>query len=54
VFIEINQELHEVNGPQAWYDLLLRGYKNLAVLDVSETAIEVTKDRLGSGAEQVR
>ena len=35
-------------------DLLLRGYKNLAVLDVSETAIEVTKDRLGSGAEQVR
>lgn len=35
-------------------DLLLRGYKNLTVLDVSQTAIEVTKKRLGSGAEQVR
>jgi SAM-dependent methyltransferase len=35
-------------------DLLLRGYKNLTVLDVSQTAIEVTKKRLGSPAEQVR
>lgn len=35
-------------------DLLLRGYKNLSVLDVSETAIEATKRRLGSAAEQVR
>jgi len=35
-------------------DLLLRGYKNLTVLDVSQTAIEVTKKRLGSMAEQVR
>lgn len=35
-------------------DLLLRGYKNLTVLDVSETAIELTKKRLGSAAEQVR
>ena len=35
-------------------DLLLRGYKNLAVLDVSRTAIEVTKKRLGSAAQQVR
>jgi 2-polyprenyl-3-methyl-5-hydroxy-6-metoxy-1,4-benzoquinol methylase len=35
-------------------DLLLRGYKNLSVLDVSQTAIEVTKKRLGSAAEQVR
>ena len=35
-------------------DLLLRGYNNLTVLDVSQTAIEVTKKRLGSGAEQVR
>ncbi len=31
-------------------DLLLRGYKNLTVLDVSWTAIEVTKKRLGSPA----
>jgi len=35
-------------------DLLLRGYKNLTLLDVSHTAIEVTKKRLGSAAEGVR
>jgi 2-polyprenyl-3-methyl-5-hydroxy-6-metoxy-1,4-benzoquinol methylase len=35
-------------------DLLLRGYKNLTVLDVSRTAIEVTKRRLGSAAKLVR
>ena len=35
-------------------DLLLRGYKNLTVLDVSQTAIEITRKRLGSAAEQVR
>ena len=35
-------------------DLVLRGYKNLTVLDVSRTAIEVTKKRLGSAAQQVR
>jgi len=34
-------------------DLLLRGYKNLTVLDVSQTAIEVTQKRLGTAAEQV-
>src|SRR5215472_881130 len=35
-------------------DLLLRGYRELTVLDVSQTAIEVTKNRLGAAAEQVR
>ena len=35
-------------------DLLYRGYKNLTVLDVSRTAIEVTKKRLGAASEQVR
>ncbi|MGB2901792.1 MAG: class I SAM-dependent methyltransferase [Candidatus Acidiferrum sp.] len=35
-------------------DLLLRGYKSLTVLDVSQTAIEVTKKRLGTAAKQVR
>ena len=34
-------------------DLLLRGYKNLTILDASPTAIEVTKTRLGSASEQV-
>jgi len=35
-------------------DLLVRGYKNLTVLDVSQTAIEVTQKRLGTASEQVR
>lgn len=34
-------------------DLLARGYKNITVLDVSQTAIDVTKKRLGLPAEQV-
>ena len=34
-------------------DLLARGYQNITVLDVSETAIEVTKKRLGPSAERV-
>jgi SAM-dependent methyltransferase len=34
-------------------DLLARGYRNLAVLDVSATALEVTRDRLGATAGQV-
>jgi 2-polyprenyl-3-methyl-5-hydroxy-6-metoxy-1,4-benzoquinol methylase len=34
-------------------DLLLRGYKNLTVLDISQTAIEVTKKRLGPAADRV-
>jgi 2-polyprenyl-3-methyl-5-hydroxy-6-metoxy-1,4-benzoquinol methylase len=35
-------------------DLLLRGYCNVSVLDVSTTAINVSKQRLGSAAERVR
>ena len=35
-------------------DLLLRGYKNVTVLDVSQSAIGLTKRRLGAAAEQVR
>jgi SAM-dependent methyltransferase len=34
-------------------DLLLRGYENLTILDVSPTAIEVTRKRLGAAAERV-
>jgi 2-polyprenyl-3-methyl-5-hydroxy-6-metoxy-1,4-benzoquinol methylase len=34
-------------------DLLRRGYRDLTVLDVSQTAIDVTKKRLGSAADQV-
>jgi 2-polyprenyl-3-methyl-5-hydroxy-6-metoxy-1,4-benzoquinol methylase len=35
-------------------DLLARGYENVAVLDISETAIETSKRRLGAAAERVR
>ena len=34
-------------------DLLHRGYEHITVLDVSPTAIEITKQRLGAAAEQV-
>lgn len=34
-------------------DLLLRGYLNLTVLDISQSAIDHTKSRLGSAAKQV-
>jgi SAM-dependent methyltransferase len=34
-------------------DLLARGYDNLTVLDVSQTAVDVTKKRLGLAAERV-
>jgi SAM-dependent methyltransferase len=46
----------DIGGGESTFvdDLLLRGYKNLTVLDVSRTAIEVTKNRLGPAAEQVR
>jgi len=34
-------------------DLLARGYQNITVLDISETAIDATKKRLGTAAEHV-
>jgi SAM-dependent methyltransferase len=35
-------------------DLLARGYRNLTVLDVSQTALDVTKARLGEAAQSVQ
>jgi SAM-dependent methyltransferase/Co/Zn/Cd efflux system component len=34
-------------------DLLARGYEDITVLDVSQTAVDVTKKRLGLAAEQI-
>ncbi len=34
-------------------DLLARGYENITVLDISQTAIDVTKRRLGLAAELI-
>jgi 2-polyprenyl-3-methyl-5-hydroxy-6-metoxy-1,4-benzoquinol methylase len=35
-------------------DLLARGHEDITVLDVSQTAIDVTKKRLGPAARQIR
>jgi len=35
-------------------DLIARGYRNLTVLDISRTALDDTRRRLGSAAEHVR
>ncbi len=35
-------------------DLLARGYRNLTVLDISGEALEMTRQRLGERAAQVR
>ena len=35
-------------------DLLARGYRNLTVLDVSQTAIDVSKKRLGAAWDRVK
>ena len=35
-------------------DLLARGYQNITILDISQTAIDVTKKRLKEHAEQVQ
>jgi SAM-dependent methyltransferase len=35
-------------------DLLARGYQNISVLDISETAVDVNKRRLGAASEHVR
>jgi len=35
-------------------DLLTRGYENITVLDISQTAIDANKSRLGQASERVR
>jgi 2-polyprenyl-3-methyl-5-hydroxy-6-metoxy-1,4-benzoquinol methylase len=35
-------------------DLLAHGYENVTVLDISQTALDLAKHRLGPGAERVR
>jgi SAM-dependent methyltransferase len=46
----------DVGGGEATLvdDLLLRGYRDVMVLDISQTAIEATKRRLGEAADAVR
>ena len=35
-------------------DLVVRGYRNITILDISQTAVDVTKKRLGSVSKNVR
>lgn len=35
-------------------DLLARGYRNVTVLDISQTAIDVSKKRLGAASDRVK
>lgn len=50
-----NASIIDVGGGESTLvdDLLVRGFKNITVLDISQTAIDVTKKRLGSAAERV-
>ena len=52
---EYSASIIDVGGGESTLvdDLLARGYENITVLDVSQTAIEVTKKRLGLVAEQI-
>jgi len=50
-----NSSIIDVGGGESTLvdDLLVRGFKNITVLDISQTAIDVTKKRLGPAAERV-
>ena len=50
-----NVSIIDVGGGESTLvdDLLVRGFTNITVLDISQTAIDVTKKRLGPAAERV-
>ena len=52
----LNASIIDVGGGESTLvdDLLARGYRNVTVLDISSTALDVTAARLGPVAEQVR
>ena len=52
---DLSASIIDVGGGESTLvdDLLARGYKNVTVLDVSQTAIDVSKERLGAGSERV-
>jgi len=53
---DLSASIIDVGGGQSTLvdDLLAHGYKNVTVLDVSQTAIDMSKKRLGEGSEQVK
>jgi len=52
---DVSASIIDVGGGESTLvdDLLAKGYRNLAVLDISETAIEVTKRRVGELGQNV-
>ena len=53
---EVSASIIDVGGGESTLvdDLLSRGYCSITVLDVSPTAINVTKKRLGSASEHIK
>lgn len=53
---DLSASIIDVGGGESTLvdDLLARGYKNLTVLDVSQTAIDVSKKRLGAASDRVK
>ena len=51
-----NASIIDIGGGESTLvdDLLASGFKNITVLDISQTALGVTKKRLGAAAEKVR
>ena len=53
---DLSASIIDVGGGESTLvdDLLARGYRNLTVLDVSQTAIDVSKKRLGAASDRVK
>ena len=53
---DLSASIIDVGGGESTLvdDLLAHGYRNVTVLDVSQTAIDVSKKRLGEASERVK
>jgi SAM-dependent methyltransferase len=53
---ELSASIIDIGGGESTLldDLLARGYSNISVLDISQTAVDFNKRRLGSASEHVR
>ena len=54
--VNLSSSIIDVGGGESTLidDLLIRGYSNLTVLDISEKALGVTRSRLGEAAQKVQ
>src|SRR6185503_20335125 len=55
VVLDLSASIIDVGGGESTLvdDLLAKGYRNISVLDISRTAVEVAKKRLGELAHRV-